>query len=354
MHICVIASSRFPIAEPFAGGLEAWTHALVIELNRRGHDVTLFAAPGSDPDLPVVTLPVHAFEPSESALADVHAPPRAWMREHHAYLGLMLGLGRADAPAYDVVHNSSLHHLPIAMAAALSAPMVTTLHTPPVPWLESAVALTADPGSFVAVSEMTARAWSGVVPAAVIRNGVDVAAFRTGPGGGPAVWTGRMVPEKAPHEAMDAARLAGIELVLAGPVSDPAYVAREVQPRLGKGCRYAGHLNRDELAHLLGSASVAFVTPAWDEPYGLVAAEAMACGTPLAAYARGALVELVVTDVGELAPPGDVGALATAAQRALTRDRGAVRAHAEQHCSLTRMVDQYEQLYTAMRHRRAA
>ena len=354
MDICVIASSRFPIAEPFAGGLEAWTHALVTELNRRGHHVTLFAAPRSDPDLPVVTLPVHAFEPSERALADVHAPPMAWMHEHHAYLGLMLGLGRADAPAYDVVHNSSLHHLPVAMAAALSAPMVTTLHTPPVPWLESAVALSADPGSFVAVSEMTARAWSGVVSAAVIRNGVDVAAFRPGPGGGPAVWTGRMVPEKAPHEAMDAARLAGIDLVLAGPISDPAYVAREVQPRLGEGCWYAGHLRRHELAHLLGSASVAFVTPAWDEPYGPVAAEAMACGTPVAAYARGALAELVRTDVGELAPPGDVGALAAAAHLALTRDRGAVRAYAEQHCSLSRMVDEYERLYMVTTQRRAA
>ena len=53
MRICVIASSRHPIAEPFAGGLEAWTHALVTELAARGHDVTLFAAPGSDPTLPV-------------------------------------------------------------------------------------------------------------------------------------------------------------------------------------------------------------------------------------------------------------------------------------------------------------
>ncbi len=353
MRICVIASSRFPIAEPFAGGLESWTHALVAQLDRRGHEVTLFAGPGTDPALPVTTLRVPDWRPTERACADVHAPPVVFMHEHHAYLDLMLGLGRHGAP-YDVVHNSSLHHLPVAMAGALRAPMLTTLHTPPVPWLESAIALTDRPGTFVAVSEETARAWSPVVGATVIHNGVDTAAFAAGPGGGPAVWTGRMVREKAPHEAIDAARAAGVELVLAGPLSDPAYVEAEVLPRLGEGCTYAGHLRRDEVARLLGCASVALVTPAWDEPYGLVAAEAMACGTPVAAYDRGALRELVPAHTGTLCRAGDVSALAAAIGTAMTCDRAEVRAHAEQHCSLEQMVDQYERLYRALARPEAA
>src|SRR4051812_49069373 len=92
MRICVVASSRFPIAEPFAGGLEAWTHAMVGELHRRGHEVTLFAAPGSDPALPVTAMPVDVFEASARARCDARAPSTAWMLEHHAYLALMLAL----------------------------------------------------------------------------------------------------------------------------------------------------------------------------------------------------------------------------------------------------------------------
>ena len=352
LRICVIASSRFPIAEPFAGGLEAWTHGLVSQLDARGHDVTLFAGPGTDPALPVETLPVPAFTATRVAQADVNAPSERWMSEHHAYLSLMMRL--AAESDFDIIHNSSLHHLPVAMARTLPVPLVTTLHTPPVPWLESAVALSADPGTFVAVSEMTAQSWAGTIGAAVILNGVDTTAFAPGPGGGAAVWTGRMVREKAPHRAVEAARRAGVDLVLAGPVSDPAYFAAEVEPRLGDGVSYAGHLRRAELAALVGSASVAVVTPDWDEPYGLVAAEAMACGTPVAAYRRGALPEIVVPGTGALAEPGDDASLAEAIRVAARCDRDAVRAHAVRHCSLGRMVDEYEALYAGLGARQAA
>src|SRR4051812_17596763 len=166
MRICVIASSRFPIADPFAGGLEAWTHAHVTELHRRGHEVTLFAAPGSDPGLPVTMLPVDVFEASARARCAADAPSTEWMLEHHAYLALMLGLQHAS---FDVVHNASLHHLPVAMADALPMPVVTTLHTPPVPWLESAVALSGGASTFVAVSRAMARAWPST-PTTVIHN----------------------------------------------------------------------------------------------------------------------------------------------------------------------------------------
>jgi glycosyltransferase involved in cell wall biosynthesis len=354
MRICLIASSRYPIRQPFAGGLESLTHTLAAELSRRGHEVSLFAAPGSDPELPVQALPMASFAPSAVAMSDVNTPQLASLLEHHAYLGLMLELAAHGAERFDVVHNNSLHHLPVAMAPALPVPMITTLHTPPVPWLESAIALAPDTSVFAAVSGFTQSAWSHVVPSTRVLNGVDTAAWSPGTGGGPAVWVGRLVPEKAPHLAIDAAREAGIPIVLAGPMSDPAYAEREVRPRLGADARYLGHLDRDALVEVLGAASAAVVTPAWDEPYGLVAAEALACGTPVACFSRGALPELVVPGVGALARPDDPTDLARAIDEALLCDRDVVRRHAVAACSLTRMIEEYEALYRLCVEDRAA
>ncbi len=345
LSIAVVGPARFPVAEPFAGGLEAHTHALTTGLLRRGHRVTLFAAPGSDPRLRPVDLAVDAFTSSPAARADVGASPEQWMREHHAYLHLMLTLGSERTSDFDVVHDNSLHHLPVAMAGTLAVPVVTTLHTPPVPWLESAAALRAGRHRFVTVSEAMAAAWGHALDSQVVPNGVDTTFWRRGTGGGRAFWSGRLVPEKAPHEAVLAARRAGVALDLAGPVLDRAYFEAEVRPLLDSRTRYLGHLGQRALRHLVGAASVVLVTPAWDEPFGLVAAEALSCGTPVAAYERGALSEIVTPDVGALVPAGDVDALAAAVHRAARSDRDAVRDRAVRCFSVETMLDAYEHLY---------
>lgn len=345
LSICLVASSRFPVREPFMGGLEAHTHALAAALVRRGHEVSLFAAPGSDPTLGATPLPLATYTMSEAARADVGTTPLGWMQEHHAYLDLMIGIADGRLGPFDVVHNNSLHHLPVAMSRSIDVPMVTTLHTPPVPWLESAVAFAAAGSRFVAVSGCMAEAWRPAVPSEVIHNGVDTGFWHPGPGGGAAVWTGRLVPEKAPHDALDAAALAGVPLVLAGPLHDRAYFEREIAPRLGTDAVYAGHLDQASLRTLIGGASVAVVTPQWDEPFGLVAAEAMACGTPVAGYVRGALPEIVDEHSGVLVRAGDVDALASAMRDAQDRDRTAVRARACEHFSHARMVADYEAAY---------
>ena len=354
LRICLIASSRFPIREPFAGGLEAHTHALAGELVRRGHHVSLFAAPGSDSELGADELDVGVFTSSDAARADVASRPESWMREHHAYLRLMLDLARTGASRFDLVHNNSLHHLPVAMAEALEVPVVTTLHTPPVAWLESAAMLAPDSARFVAVSEQMKAAWAHVVEATTVYNGVDTDLWSPGPGGTGAVWCGRLVPEKAPHAAIDAARAARLSLQLVGPVYDQEYFAREIVPRLGDDVRWMGHLSQREVHRVVARARVAVVTPAWEEPYGLVAAEAMSCGTPVAAFARGAMQELVEPHTGRLAAADDVAALACAIGAAARLPRHRVRSRAVERWGLTRMVDEYESVYLAMTEQGAA
>ncbi|MER7982849.1 glycosyltransferase family 4 protein [Streptomyces sp. NPDC095817] len=347
LRIALIASARFPVREPFAGGLEAHTWALARALTSRGHHVGLFAAPGSDPTLHLHELPVGTVTLSSAARADISMPHPVWMAEHHAYLQLMLDLARDGNQQFDIVHNNSLHYLPVAMAAAVPLPVVTTLHTPPTPWLESAIQ-TQDPCpvTFAAVSTHTAHAWQASVPAArVVRNGVDTRLWSQGPGGNDLVWSGRIVPEKGPHLAVEAARKAGFALRLAGPVGDERYFTEYVKPLLGDGIDYVGHLNQHRLAQLVGSAAAVLVTPCWDEPYGLVVAEALACGTPVCGFDRGALREILTSACGRLAPADDVAALADLLPETVQLDRGAARKRAEEFCSLESMAGSYSALY---------
>ena len=173
---------------------------------------------------------------------DVGAPPYVEVAEHHAYLSLMLQLGGHEGTDFDVLHNNSLHYLPVAMARSLPMPVLTTLHTPPLWWLESAVQMDGGSSSFAAVSRHTAASWAPITESTVVLNGVDVDQWPAGPGGPIAVWSGRIVEEKAPHHAILAARRAGTPIVLAGPILDLDYFREHVEPLLGPGATYAGHL----------------------------------------------------------------------------------------------------------------
>lgn len=349
LRIALIAGSRHPIREPFAGGLETLVHDLSASLRARGHQVSLFAAEGSVDGDPRHVFPAGGWDASRLATGDPSMPERAFLSEHHSHLQLMLALAGPLGRRFDVVHNHSLHHLPVAMAPSLDVPMLTTLHTPPTPWLESAIEIGDGRGtSFASVSAHTAGQWAGVLPSrpVVVPNGVDLRRWPRGPGGGGLLWSGRLVAEKAPHLAIEAARRAGIALQIAGPVSDPAYVDEVIRPHLGRGVTYLGHLGQTELARAVGNASAVLVTPMWDEPFGLVVAEALACGTPVVGFLRGGIPEVMGDRrLGRLVAPGDVSAMADAIPAAVRLDRAQVRRHAVQHLSHEHMVDRYDGLY---------
>lgn len=350
LKIGFIASSTQTVEQPFAGGMEAHTVALADGLRARGHEVAIHA--GSGGGFTARTGYGH-LRLSQAAQADVSMPARGFLEEHHAYLSLMLAL---DAQGYDVVHNNCLHYLPVAMAPALRTPMLTTLHSPPTPWLESAIDVAElGPGTrWVSVSRANAAAWAHAArPCRVIYNGISLElwAYRPPAGQTGAVWSGRIVPEKGLHLAIEAAERAGIALTVAGPIHDRGYFER-CFAAAGPGVAYAGHLDSATLAELVGEAEVALVTPCWEEPFGLVAIEALACGTPVAAFARGALPEILDDRTGGLGVPDDPADLARQIERARRLSRPDCRRRAEAHFSLDAMTDRYLDAYRSLAGRR--
>lgn len=345
MKIAVLAHLKYPIGQPYAGGLEMHTHLLTVALKRRGHDVTLFASRGSDPALE----PVMLCEPTGDAVAHPEREEAIDAAEYDAYRRMM---ELVAAGGFDLVHNNALHALPLQMSARLGLPWVTVLHTPPFDALVSGV-VQADPDmAFLAVSPSLAQEWQSLVPGAqVVDNGVDLSTFAYSetPDAPPfAFWSGRIVPEKGLHLAIDAARAAGLPLTFAGPKLNPGYWAAEIAPRLGPDLTHLGHLSHRDLAHHLGRARVAIVSPRWEEPFGLVVAEALACGTPVAAFRRGAMPDILDAQCGRLARPDDSQDLAAAIRDAAGLSRRACRDRAEALYDAAAMTDRYLESYDAV------
>lgn len=346
LTIAVLGPSSHPVAEPYVGGLESFVGNLVGGLRARGHRVLLFAAAGSTGAQPEL-LAGGGWQPDALSRADPSMPAEAFMTEHHAHLRVLDALRTTYAGQVDVVHNNSLHYLPVSLAGTLPFPTVTTLHTPPTPWLTSALDAGGRSHAFTTVSRFTARQWEPWAPGAqVLHNGVDPERWTLGPGGGGLLWFGRLVPEKGPHLAIAAAAAAGRHLHLVGPALDPAYFAARIAPHLGRGATWHGHLGGRTLAAAVGRASAVLVTPEWDEPFGLVAAEAAMCGTPVVAFDRGGIGEVLRPHLGQrlgvVVPAADVEAMAAAIGPATAMDRAAIRAAALSHLSAQTMVGRYE------------
>ncbi|WP_299794369.1 glycosyltransferase [uncultured Marivita sp.] len=346
LRIAVLAHIRHPIAEPFRGGMEAHAHQLVHGLADRGHDVTLFAAGDSEVNVALRPLvpqhydsiyPWHDFHGTDALNAHLDA----------AFEGCL-----HDLAGYDVVHNNALHRFPPRHAQSAGVPMVTSLHVPPFGALQRAVHSADAPWMrYTACSNHLLQSYwpDGTAPrASVVPNGIDTARWPVSShGNGEAIWAGRITPNKAPHMAAQAIRMAGLRMTIYGVIEHEDYFNDHLRPLWSQDIRYGGHVSSDDLALAVSAASVLMFTPLWDEPFGLVAAEAMVCGTPVAAFDKGGVREVIGTSGGALATAGDIAGLRAAIAQALTKDRASVARDARTRLSKERMLSAYEAQYRA-------
>lgn len=334
LRIAVLAPPWFHVPPDGYGGIEAMLGGVVDGLVRRGHEVCLIGA-GDHRTRAQQFVPVYDDPPS-SRLGDplpevVHAAVAAQVV--------------ADLDP-DVVHDNTLAG-PL-LARSYRAPTVMTTHG----------SVTGEPGRYlaelgdavdlVAISDAQRRAAPHLNWAGRVHNGVDVASFPVGRGeDGYLLFLGRFCPDKGAHLAIDAARAAGWSLVLAGKLNEPAerrYFDEAVRPRLGPGVTYVGEADCELKRQLYGSAAALLFPIQWDEPFGLVMVEAMACGTPVVATRRGSVPEVVehgVTGFVVDHPEELAGAL----RRVGEIDRAACRRHVERRFDLAVTVEGYERVF---------
>jgi len=359
MRIALVAPLIAPLAEPQLGGVQAFLVDLARGLNRRGHGVTVFAARGSRVEgVTVAEVGVDAAELSATLVRPGGTPPDddAEARSAEAFAATAALIGSRD---FDVVHNHAFDVPAIRHAATLATPVVHTLHMPVDARIGAALAsarTTANPPLIAGVSEAQAGAWRGLVPVdCLLRPGlpVDTIPWRATSSSTRLLFAGRLSPEKGVMEAVAIATMARRPMLVCGPGYDPEYAARVREllrehpldlPRVAIEVLPA--LERRSLWMEMGRSAAVICAPAWEEPFGLVAAEANACGTPVVGFRRGGLPEVVDDEVTAiLVAPGDVAGAAAGVRRADQLNRVACRRHAEENLDLEATLDAHERIY---------
>jgi glycosyltransferase involved in cell wall biosynthesis len=313
------------------GPWESIASLLTEGLVARGVDVTLFATLDSMTGAALDGVCPHGYA------TDAELDGRVWEALHVSH-------ALARSGEFDLVHNH-LDWLPLAFDQHARAPMVTTIHG----FSGAGIlpAYTRSRSAFVAISE--SDRYAGLDYAATIHHGIDLTMlpYEANPGE-QLVSFGRIHPDKGTADAIEIARRAGRRLVICGIVQDERYFAEAVEPHIdGDQVVFLGSVGPGRRADVLGDAAALLHPIHFDEPFGLSVVEAMACGTPVVAYGRGSMAEVIDEGVtGYLAH--DIESAAQAVGAAVRLDRAAVHARAATRFGVDRMVEDYLRTYEAV------
>lgn len=370
MRIALVAPLVTTIAQPYTGGSQAMVAELARGLQRRKHEVTLFARAGSyvpDIHIEAVSLP-SIVQPTNFSISNGDRLAEAnfftgFITQSQIFLDLFLQLQQRH-DEFDVVHAHAFDWPSFVCSTIVhNLPVIHTLHLPAIiPEINEVLQVLdrrGHPLTLATVSHACAQSYATYTPIdTVIYNGMDVEAIPFSPSvpaDAPLLFAGRITPEKGVEEAIDIARRARCRLLIAGGVYDEVYYQERIVPALQDAQEYVtylGHLEHPELWQLMSTVRGMLFPITWDEPFGLAAVEAMAAGTPVIAFERGAAQEIIQHGVtGFLVEPGDCEQAAMYVAQLSALDRVQCRAHVAQHFSFANMLDRYEDVYLTLRKR---
>jgi glycosyltransferase involved in cell wall biosynthesis len=334
MRIALIAPPWYAVPPSGYGGIE-WVVALLADgLTERGHDITLFAPPGSRTKARLVS-PLGERLPPDSI-------GNPWYEASHAMSAY------EGSERFDVLHDHT-GPVGVSIGALIESPIVHTLHGPFTPQALMLYSRIARHLWFVAISEsQRSMGPSDLRWAGVVYNGIPIDNYPYREDKEDVLFfLGRADEEKAPHLAIEAARRAGRQLVMCVTTKnerEQRYWAEQVEPLLGDDVEVHGECDQEQKADLLGRAAALLFPIQWAEPFGLVMIEAMACGTPVVAWRNGSVPEVIDDGVTGFVVDSMDG-MVEAIDRVDELDPRTARAHVEERFSAAAMVAGYERAY---------
>ncbi len=254
----------------------------------------------------------------------------------------------AEKGTYDLLH---IHPLDRALPLALSHPNVQvfyTIHDPIYSWRTQIFSMFSSPNQhYVSISNAQRAAAPGLNYAATVYNGVTMDSFPFSEEHDDyLLFVGRIQPEKGVAEAIEVARMTNDKLLIIGPPVTGEYWDKKIAPYLDDKIQYLGFVPREKLFKYYKRAKATLVPIQWEEPFGLVITESMACGTPVIAFERGAVPELIVNgETGFIIKENNLNAMADAVQKIDTIKRADCRTHVEKNFSTQHMIDRYEETF---------
>jgi len=330
MRIAVLSPISWRTPPRHYGPWESVVSLLTEELVRLGLDLTLFATGDSQTSGKLVAVCPRPYSEDDSV------DPKVAECLHISEVF-------ERAADFDLIHNH-YDFLPLTYSALVKTPVVTTIHGFSSPAIIPVYKKYNARSHYVAISEADKSPELDYL--ATIHHGIDIAQFPFLEAEGKyLLFFGRIHPHKGVREAIEVAQRVGIKLVIAGIIQDQDYFAAEVEPHIdGKTVEYLGSVGPDQRADVLGHALALLHLISFEEPFGLSMVESMACGTPVIAFPRGSIREVIRHgETGYIVEDIEHAVNAVAALQSI--DRSACRKDVEQRFSHTRMARDYVDAY---------